>query len=157
MMKKKSSLRGVVVEELQVHSDSRGWLVEVFRKDEIRKDIMPVMGYVSMTRPGVARGPHEHKKQTDYFCFLGTSSFRLYLWDNRKGSSARGKKEIIRINKGRVIKVVIPPGVIHGYKNVGRTGGLVVNIPNKLYAGHMRRTKVDEIRYENKNRGPFKI
>ena len=84
-------INDVVFQELKRHEDKRGWLVELFRHDEIDKVNYPVMSYVSMTHPGVARGPHEHENQTDIFCFLGPSTFRLYLWDNRKGSATYGQ------------------------------------------------------------------
>ena len=45
------------------------------------------MAYISMTEPGIARGPHEHAEQADCFCFLGPSNFTVYLWDRRPGSS----------------------------------------------------------------------
>jgi len=50
------------------------------------------MSYISQTEPGIIRGPHEHKDQADLFCFIGPSTFRLYLWDARKGSPTFGQK-----------------------------------------------------------------
>jgi dTDP-4-dehydrorhamnose 3,5-epimerase len=66
-------MKGIEIKELSVHEDNRGWLAEIIRDDE--SDVKPVMSYLSMTRPGLARGPHEHKEQTDYFCFIG--KFRI--------------------------------------------------------------------------------
>ena len=83
---KDGPIDGVVVRDLTRHDDHRGWLAEVFRRDEMRPEHLPVMGYVSVTRPGVARVPHEHRDQTDLFCFLGPGTFRVYLWDNRQAS-----------------------------------------------------------------------
>jgi dTDP-4-dehydrorhamnose 3,5-epimerase len=45
--------------------------------------------------------------------------------------------------------VLIPAGVVHGYQNVGDIDGIVINCPNRLYAGAGRKEKVDEIRHEN--------
>ena len=56
---------------------------------------MPAMAYISMTRPGVARGPHEHREQADYFAFIGPSNFKVYLWDARDDSPTRGVKQVI--------------------------------------------------------------
>ena len=61
-------IEGVVIKNLVKYGDERGWLAEIFRKDEI--EARPVMGYVSATKPGVVRGPHEHKNQTDIFAFM---------------------------------------------------------------------------------------
>ena len=74
---------GVIMRPLKHFHDSRGWLVELFRQDELVEDRWPVMTYVSQTLPGVARGPHEHVDQTDGFAFIGPSDFKLFLWDTR--------------------------------------------------------------------------
>ena len=107
-------MEGVEIRELVLHQDQRGWLTEIIREDE--SEVRPVMSYLSMTRPGLVRGPHEHRDQTDYFCFLG--QFRLYLWDNRSASSTYKEHKIIEISD-RPTVAVIPPGVVHAYKNAG--------------------------------------
>ena len=82
-------IEGVVIRPLKFFNDNRGWLVEIFRHDELVQERWPTMTYVSSTLPGVARGPHEHVDQTDGFAFIGPSDFRLYLWDARPGSPTR--------------------------------------------------------------------
>ena len=79
---------------LKFFNDARGWLVELFRNDLIDPNFHPVMAYISQTKPGVSRGPHEHIDQADYFCFFGPSTFRVYLWDARKESPTFGAKEV---------------------------------------------------------------
>jgi dTDP-4-dehydrorhamnose 3,5-epimerase len=44
--------------------------------------------------------------------------------------------------------VWVPPGVVHAYRNVGTVPGLVINAPNRLYAGWGKGEPVDEIRHE---------
>ena len=140
---------GVQVKDLGKHEDSRGWLVELFRNDELAGEYRPVMSYISETLPGVARGPHEHRDQADLFCFLGPSTFRVYLWDARKDSKTHGCKMVLDAGETSPRSVIIPPGVVHAYKNVGPKSGWVVNLPNKLYAGEGRKEPVDEIRHES--------
>lgn len=147
-----NKIEGVTVRELRRFHDSRGWLAETFRTDELG-DYKAQMGYISVTFPNVVRGPHEHMEQTDYFCFLGT--FTLYLWDNRKGSSTYGNRQVIE-NAGGLI-VTVPPGVVHAYKNSGDSEGMVLNFPDRLYAGWGKKEKVDEVRYENDPDSPFKV
>jgi dTDP-4-dehydrorhamnose 3,5-epimerase len=152
-----SKIDGVLIRELQKNTDTRGWLIELFRKDEVDPDIMPVMAYISMTKPGVIRGPHEHKEQTDHICFFGPSVFKIQLWDNRENSPTSGKSQIIEAGEKNLLVISIPPGVVHAYKNVGVRDGLVFNAPNRLYAGEGRNEEVDEIRYEDKKDARFKI
>src|SRR5262249_31103484 len=85
------AIEGVGLRPLRVHHDARGWLVELFRQDELEPERWPAMTYVSETLPGVTRGPHEHVDQTDGFAFIGPSDFRLYLWDTRETSPTRGR------------------------------------------------------------------
>lgn len=60
-------IKDVVIKNLNKNVDERGWLAEIYRNDEL--NYQPVMGYVSATKNGVIRGPHEHKFQSDCFVF----------------------------------------------------------------------------------------
>ena len=85
---------GLIWKPLQRYSDARGWLVELFRHDDLLAEYHPAMAYVSMTEPGIARGPHEHWDQADYFCFLGPSDFKMYAWDIRVDSPSYGRVQV---------------------------------------------------------------
>ncbi|VAX31381.1 dTDP-4-dehydrorhamnose 3,5-epimerase [hydrothermal vent metagenome] len=146
-------INDIIIKPLSVFTDQRGWLTELFRNDELPEGFQPAMGYVSVTHEGVVRGPHEHTWQTDYFCFLG--QFSLYLWDNRKDSPTYLRKMIIEEARNRVI--IVPPGVVHAYRNTADEDGLVLNFPDKLYAGRGKKEKVDETRYENDPESPFQV
>lgn len=147
---------GILLKPLARHTDDRGWLAELFRADELPADVQPAMGYLSRTEPGVVRGPHEHRAQTDCFCFL-SGRFKLYLWDNRRGSPTFGGFQTHVLGARRPTLVLIPPGVVHAYKNLGPKAGLVLNFPNRLYKGRGRRKPVDEIRHEDDPLSPFRI
>jgi dTDP-4-dehydrorhamnose 3,5-epimerase len=148
-------IAGVVFKPLSRYSDQRGWLVEVYRDDELPEDNRPQMGYVSMTLPGVSRGPHEHVDQSDYFAFIGPGDFKLYLWDIRPDSPSYRRKQAVIVGESNMQGVIIPPGVVHAYKNVSDQPAWVVNLPNRLYKGLGRRDAVDEIRHEDLADSPF--
>lgn len=148
-------IHDVVVKPLAKFLDERGWLAELFRSDETDTETMPVMAYVSMTRPGIARGPHEHVDQTDWFCFIGPSNFKVYLWDARPGSPTHGVKQTLFAGVDAPVAVIVPPGIVHAYKNVGSGDGIVFNAPNRLYAGEGKASPVDEIRHEDVAESPF--
>ena len=151
------AIDGVIIRELKRYHDSRGWLTELYRHDELPEEFYPVMSYVSMTKPGIARGPHEHVDQADYFCFIGPSTFRLYLWDNRKASATYGTYCHYDLGEEAPAAVIVPKGVVHAYKNIGGRDGIVFNAPNRLFAGQGRHEPVDEIRHESDPNSPFKI
>ena len=142
-------IHGVVVRKLVRNLDSRGWLTEIFRSDELDEEFFPAMGYISSTNPGVTRGPHEHWDQADYFCFIGPSNFKLRLWDNRKDSQTFMCRSTLVVGQDNPATVLIPKGVVHAYQNVGDIDGIVINCPNRLYRGAGRKEEVDEIRHEN--------
>jgi dTDP-4-dehydrorhamnose 3,5-epimerase len=144
-------IEGVIIEKLEKFSDDRGYLVETFRIDNFPSKLGPVMSYVSYTKPGVARGPHEHIEQTDIFCFIGPGNFRIMLWDNRGNSPTYGHYKVIHGGEEHPITLIVPPGVVHGYKNISEeVDGMVLNYPDKLYRGWGRKEEVDEIRHEDK-------
>lgn len=152
-----SPIAGVELRPLHSHTDARGWLVELFRHDELDAALHPAMAYVSETLPGVARGPHEHREQTDLFAFFGPGDFRVTMWDHRADSPTRGAKLVQIVGASRPTAVVIPPGVVHAYENISDVSGWVFNAPNRLYAGWGRGEAVDEIRHENDPASPFRL
>jgi dTDP-4-dehydrorhamnose 3,5-epimerase len=155
MIFREGPIQGLAVVPLQRFADSRGWLVELFREDEC--GIRPAMTYVSQTLPGVVRGPHEHREQSDCFAFVGPGDFQLYVWDAREASPSFGHKQVVLVGESNRVQVVVPPGVVHAYKNVGGSPGLVFNSPDRLYAGPGRREPVDEIRHEDRPDSPFRL
>ncbi len=128
--------------------------MEFYRDDMGPEGFRPAMGYLSVTRPGVARGPHEHRDQTDGFAFL-SGDYELFLWENRPGKGEASVR--LRVGESNPVFVVVPPGVVHAYRNVGETDAFVINIPNRLYAGWMRRETVDEIRHEDVPESRFRL
>jgi dTDP-4-dehydrorhamnose 3,5-epimerase len=148
-MFKDGNIDGIIIRHLNKYTDNRGWLIELFRHDELNQEYFPVMSYISMTSPGVVRGPHEHVDQTDLFGFIGPSTFKVYLWDTRKNSPTFMQKQVILVGENNPASVIVPPGIVHAYKNVGTQPGMVVNYPNRLFAGKGKKEKVDEIRHEN--------
>src|SRR5215471_9443831 len=138
-------ISGVVVRSLRIFHDARGWLCELFREDELTQEFLPAMSYISSTNPGVTRGPHEHVDQADLFCFLGPSNFKLRVWDNRPDSKTFGNVNTVVVGEDNPAVVLIPKGVVHAYQNVGNVDGIVINCPNRLYAGMGKKDPVDEI------------
>jgi len=143
------TINDVITYPIKRYDDDRGWLAELFRHDVIPEEFHPVMAYISFTNPGVQRGPHEHVDQADLFCFLGPSDFVLRMWDNRPASPTFNYVMTLNVGEAEPLAIIIPKGIVHCYKNVGRVDGMVVNCPNKLYRGSGRREPVDEIRHED--------
>lgn len=148
-------INGVIIKKITKNEDPRGWLAEFYRQDEM--EYRPVMAYISVTKAGVARGPHEHKFQADGFVFIGPGNFELYLWDRRENSRTNGESIKIQAGENNPVLVIVPPGVVHGYKNISDVDGWCINMPDKLYKGEGKKEEVDEVRWEQDESSPYKI
>lgn len=148
-------IKDVIIKKLAKYNDDRGWLTEIYRSDEF--DFKPTMSYVSATKNRVVRGPHEHKVQSDCFVFVGPGSFELHLWDNRENSETKEEYLKIEVGAENPTMVIVPPGVVHGYKCVSKEDAYCINLPDKLYKGEKKEEEVDEIRWEKDPNSPFKI
>jgi dTDP-4-dehydrorhamnose 3,5-epimerase len=152
-MLKDGPIKDLIIKPVKIFEDDRGILFETFRVDELNFneawDLQPKMSYNSFTKPGVSRGPHEHDWQTDIFVFAAPGSkFRFFAWDNRRYEPTFGNRQVIDVGGDNPSMVIVPRNVVHAYKNIGDIDGLVVNSPNRLYAGKDKKEKVDEIRHE---------
>lgn len=148
-------IEGVIIKNLGKYEDERGWLTEIYRSDE--SSVRPAMSYVSATKPGVARGPHEHVDQTDVFVFIGPGSVELNLWDRREDSATKDEHVKIEVGENNPTMAIVPPGVVHAYKCVGDKDAWCINLPNQLYKGENKKAEVDEIRWENVEDSPYKL
>ena len=131
---KLAQIKDVIVKKIEKYIDERGWLAELYRSDELDENVFPQMSYISLTMQGVQRGPHEHVYQTDYFCFIGPSDFKIILWDNRKDSPTYMNKMILFLGENKPSALTVPPGVVHAYKNIG--GLIYVFVRSSLHSRH---------------------
>jgi dTDP-4-dehydrorhamnose 3,5-epimerase len=100
--------------ELLAHEDARGSLTEAYRRDWVGGR-EAVQANLSISRPGVLRGLHWHRRQADYWCVLsGIAHVRLV--DLREGSPTRLAAVEHRIDAAeRRDGLALPSGVAHGF------------------------------------------
>jgi len=151
----KGPIEGVIISPYRKFIDERGWLAEIFRHDELPAEFHPAMCYVSVTLPGVLRGPHEHVDQVDLFAWVGPGDFKVSLWDNRPGSVTYGNRMEFAMGANNPGSAIIPKGVVHCYRCISPDPGFVINCPNQLFAGEEKRSPIDEIRHEDNPENVF--
>lgn len=124
-------IAGVKIKALKVIPDERGLLMEMLRCDE---EIFEKFGqvYLSVAYPGVVKGWHYHKLQTDYFTIV-KGMMKVVLYDQRKDSPTHGEINEFFMGEQNPILLVIPPLVVHGMKAIGSGPGYLVNCPNLPY------------------------
>jgi dTDP-4-dehydrorhamnose 3,5-epimerase len=124
-------IEGVKVKELRFHLDERGRLLEILRCDE---EIFKAFGqvYITTVNPGIIKGWHMHKKQTDNLCCV-KGNIKLVLYDSRSDSSTRGEIQEFFMGDFNPILVQIPPQVYHAIKCIGNEDAIILNVPDLPY------------------------
>lgn len=122
---------GVKVKRLNVHCDERGRLMEMLRSDD---EIFEGFGQAYMTTayPGVVKAWHYHTKQTDHFVAVH-GMIKVVLFDPREQSATRGEVNEYFAGEHNPILIKIPPMVYHGFKCIGASEALLINIPTEVY------------------------
>lgn len=125
------SIEGVVVNSRKVLVDERGHLIEILRSDN---PYFTNFGqcYITTVDYGVTKAFHLHRKQTDHF-FLVSGKIKLGLIDSRGTSSTKGEMMTIVMSEMNPQIVIIPPGVMHGFKGLASPTSMILNIPDQLY------------------------
>lgn len=124
-------IEGVKIKKLKVIPDERGRLMEILRADD---EVFEKFGqvYMTTTYPGVVKGWHFHKVQSDNVaCMQGM--IKLVLYDQREGSPTFNDITELYLGVHNSILVHIPPEVCHGWMCVSCEEAIIINIPTEPY------------------------
>lgn len=124
-------IEGVTIKKLRVIPDERGRLMEILRRDD---EVFEGFGQVYMTTayPGVVKGWHYHKKQSDNMAVV-KGTMKIVLYDGRKNSPTYKEVNEFFVGEHNPILVHIPRYVYHGFKCVSPEEAIVVNTPTETY------------------------
>jgi dTDP-4-dehydrorhamnose 3,5-epimerase len=122
---------GVVVKKLRVIPDERGFLMEILRNDDEFFDAFGQV-YLSVAYPGVVKGWHYHKQQTDRMAVISGMA-KIVLYDLREDSPTKGELQEFFIGERNPQLIKIPPGVAHGMKAIGEGAAYMINTPSHVY------------------------
>jgi dTDP-4-dehydrorhamnose 3,5-epimerase len=124
-------IEDVKVRKLRLIPDERGFLMELMRSDWEEYEKFG-QAYITAVYPGVVKGWHYHKLQTDHFvCVQGMA--KVVLYDGREDSPTRGEVNEFFMGTLNPIMLKIPRGVMHGFKGISEEMALIVNVPSELY------------------------
>lgn len=112
-------IEGLVVYDLPVFGDNRGWFKENWQREKMTAiglpDFGPVQNNFSFNdKRGVARGIHA--EPWDKFVSLGVGRIFGFWVDIREGSSTYGKHFTIELDPSKAI--FVPRGVANGYQTL---------------------------------------
>ncbi len=125
-------IEGVGVKSLKVIPDERGLLMEILRSDEPMFERFGQV-YVTVVKPGIVKGWHYHKVQTDHFsCLQGKALVVLY--DARPESRTFGEVNEFDIGFHNPLLIKIPPYVYHGFmSSESQEDAMILNVPTEVY------------------------
>ena len=138
-------IQGVQIIPLAVHTDDRGYLIEVARSGPGPEphSVIHRFGQVylvgNMTR-GTVRAFHKHEELWDWF-FISHGSAKFVLVDDRENSSTKGEMMTTVIGERKPALIVVPPGVYHGWMSL-EDDTQMVSIASHVY----NRENPDEVR-----------
>ncbi len=122
---------GVVVKELKVVPDDRGFLMEVLRRDD---SFFSHFGqaYITAAYPGKIKAWRLHREQEDnIFCVRGM--IKLVMYDTREDSPTSGELVEVFTGEHRPAVVHMPRGLYHGWKCISTREAWVMNFTTEPY------------------------
>lgn len=131
---------GVTIAPLKPNADERGFLMEILRESDPHFQHFSQV-YVSKSYPGVIRAWHYHARQNDIWCVV-SGMIKAVLYDAREASPTFGEVQEVFLGDDNHAALVIPVGVVHGYKCIGDSPCLLLNFTDNLYD----RAQPDEFR-----------
>jgi len=128
-------IEGVRVIRANLWPDDRGYFMEVVRAGQgLVTDFRLATTQVSATLsyPGTIKAFHYHRRQYD--CWTPVAGMiQVALADLRPDSSTFGFKNTFYLGALRPWQVLIPPGVAHGYKVIGRDPAVLVYATSRFH------------------------
>lgn len=128
-------IEGVRCQQFAVWPDDRGHFMEVLRSGcGLTRDFPLETSQVSatVTYPGIVKAFHYHRLQYDCWTVV-SGMLQIALVDLRKDSPTYGERNTLYVGNSRAWQVLIPPGVAHGYKVIGRDAGVLVYVTSRFY------------------------
>lgn len=125
---RKIEIPGVVLHNLVVYRDDRGWLSELAT---CRNTIMG-QSTLTMSYPGVIKAFHWHSLQWDYWvCVKG--DIQVVLYDLREDLPTHKSTKVVYLSSANLQRLVIPPRVAHGYRVLGNEPAMLLYHTSKVY------------------------
>ncbi len=126
-------LDGMLVRELTPIVDGRGDLTEVWSESWRQAGLVrPRHVYQSATDYGVVKAWHLHNKHTDQFV-VTRGKIQIVCCDLRPESPTFERAVSVIAGDRRPVLLVIPPGILHGWKALSVPEALVLNLQSHAY------------------------
>lgn len=128
-------IEGIEIEPFALWPDDRGYFLEVARLSAGmagKLDPAEVQVSAALNYPDSIKAFHYHLHQTDYWA-PAVGMFQVALADLREDSPTFGQRNTFYLGALRPWRVLIPPGVAHGYKVLGGQMGILIYLTSRHY------------------------
>ena len=128
-------IAGVAVEPFPLWPDDRGYFFEMARFGQGQMAGFPAPTTqisATLSYPGTIKAFHYHQHQTDLWVPV-TGMLQVALVDLRRDSKTFGAKNTFYIGNLRPWRILIPPGVGHGYKALGTDPIVLLYAVDRFY------------------------
>ena len=117
---------GVKIIKLKKNTNEKGFLMEVQRNNS---DEYLGFGdaYITSTKSKIVKAWYKHTHQTDQIAVIN-GTFKLVLFDVRKQSISKNIIQEIVLDEMQPILVQIPPGIWHGFQNIGNIDAVLLHM-----------------------------
>ena len=132
-------IHDIKVIRLQRFSDDQGSLTELARFNDAGclegfTALKPLQINYSTLQPGVTKAFHLHAEQREAWFVPPEDRILLVLVDVRDDSPTARRVMRVLLGDGNSMLVSIPPGVAHGFKNVGSQVARVIYLTNRHFS-----------------------
>jgi dTDP-4-dehydrorhamnose 3,5-epimerase-like enzyme len=113
--------RRATFQSVKTFRDPRGTLFEPLTDDELhaQKNV-----HVVLTQPDEVRGNHSHRTAVETTTVVGPCLIRL---------KEDGEIRDIHVAEGELLRLTIPPGVVHAFRNTGHSAMVMVSFSTNLH------------------------
>lgn len=118
-------IEGIIIEPLKQFMDERGKVMHMLRADS---PLYSGFGeiYFSFVNPGVVKAWKRHKRMTLNYA-VPVGNIKVVVFDDREGSSTKGRVEEYCIGQDNYCLLKIPPMVWTGFKGISIFPSLIAN------------------------------
>jgi dTDP-4-dehydrorhamnose 3,5-epimerase-like enzyme len=111
----------VTIQAVKTHRDARGALFEPLTDAELQdqKNV-----HVVLTQPNEVRGNHVHRTAVETTSVVGPCLVRL---------KEQGTIRDIDVPAGEIMRLTIPPGVVHAFRNTGDSTMVLVSFSTNMH------------------------
>jgi dTDP-4-dehydrorhamnose 3,5-epimerase len=125
-------IEGVVFRPTRPVPHEDGHVTEVARAswDIMGEPVVQV--HVTTTLPGRIRAWGLHQRNSDRL-FVAAGLVKIAVFDGRLESPSHGRVNEFIVSEKNPGLLIIPPNLYHGWKNIGVTEAIIINMPSSMY------------------------